>query len=155
MVLKMDRSELSTGKSPQDEVRFLFAPIQVVHRLLDLPISWSLASHVLHFWKFNAVKCRRRKWSKEDGKTEQGIKREQRENSPFLHHRSYPAIGPPPPFPSAPTPVFKSKKRQGRVWYTGAFIFWVMMNCCRRARPEQGKDADDAGRETLCLKMID
>lgn len=47
--LKMNHSELSTGKSPQDEVRFLFAPIQVVRQLLDLPLSWSLASNVLHY----------------------------------------------------------------------------------------------------------
>lgn len=63
----------------------------------------------------------------------------------------------PPSFPT--TSVFNAERRQGRVWYDGALIFGVMMNCCRRATLEQGKDASDGRQEALhacpCLKMID
>lgn len=63
----------------------------------------------------------------------------------------------PPTLP--PTSVFNAERRQGRVWYDGALIFGVMMNCCRRATLEQGKDASDGRQEALhacpCLKMID
>lgn len=65
-----------------------------------------------------------------------------------------------PPFtPLPPTSVFNAERRQGRVWYDGTLIFGVMMNCCRRATLEQGKDASDGRQEALhacpCLKMID